>query len=147
MEMKVTYIANDGTEFEDREECLAYEKSFSEMSEYVQLFDCEFKPIEWNPENYERMWNYTYYIVIEPHREEEVEEWWGKTFCTQLGVSPFGDLDLDWNRWKKNDHGDEPTILAYSFNDNNSDEWIILNELYTEVLRTIKGLDLVDALS
>jgi hypothetical protein len=106
MEMKVTYIANDGTEFENKEECLAYEKSFSEMSEFVQFFDQNFLPVEWNPNDYERMWNRIYYIVIEPHREKEVEEWWGKTFCTMLGVSPFGDLECDWSYWLKTDHGD-----------------------------------------
>ena len=145
MEMKVTYIACDGTEFEDREECLAYEGSLSKMSEYIQLFDREYNPIEWNPENYERMWNYTYFIVIEPHREEEAEEWWNKTFCATLGVSPFGDLDLDWKRWKKHDHGDEPTVLAYDFCGN--DDWIIFNEFHNEVKETLRGLDLVDALS
>lgn len=145
MKMKVTYIANDGTEFEDREECLAYEKSFSEMNEFVQFFDQNFLPVEWNPDDYDRMWNHIYYIVIEPHREAEVEEWWGKTFCAMLGVSPFGDLDYDWRHWSKTDHGDEPTVLAYNFD--GGDDWMILNEIYSKVRNTIKSLDLVDALS
>lgn len=145
MKTKVTYIANDGTEFENKEECLAYEKSFSEMSEFVQFFDQNFLPIKWNPDDYEYMWNHIYYIVIEPHREKEVEEWWGNTFCAMLGVSPFGDLDYDWSYWLKTDHGDEPTILAYDFNDD--DNWIILNEIYSKIRNTIKDLDLVDALS
>lgn len=145
MEMKVTYIAADGTEFEDREECLAYEKSFSEMNEFVQFFDQDFRPVEWNPDDYERMWNRIYYIVIEPRREAEVEEWWNKTFCVMLGVSPFSDLDCDWSRWLKTDHGDDPTVLAYDFN--SDDSWVILNEIYSKVRNTIKRLDLVDALS
>ena len=145
MEIKTTYIANDGTEFETEAECLAYEETLSQMSEYVQLFDRDFSPVEWNPENYDGMWNHTYYIVIEPHREEEVEEWWNNTFCAQLGVSPFSDLDHDWKQWKKGDHGDEPTILAYEFC-NNSD-WCILNEVYAEMKDVVRGLDLVDALS
>ena len=145
MKTKVTYIANDGTEFENEEECLVYEKSFSEMNEFVQFFDQNFLPVEWNPENYDSMWNHTYYIVIEPHREAEVEEWWDKTFSTQLGVSPFSELDHEWKRWKKDDHGDEPTILAYEFC--NSDDWCILNEVYAEMKDVVRGLDLVDALS
>jgi hypothetical protein len=144
MEMKVTYIANDGTEFENREECLAHEKSFSEMSEFIQFFDQNFLPVEWNPDNYERMWNRIYYIVIEPHREEEAEEWWSNTFYAQLGVSPFSELD-DWSYWLRTGHGDEPTIIAYDFNDD--DDWVILNEIYSKVHNTVKSLDLVDALS
>lgn len=145
MEIKTTYIANDGTEFETEAECLAYEETLSQMSEYVQLFDRDFSPVEWNPENYDGMWNHTYYIVIEPHREEEVEEWWNNTFCAQLGVSPFSELEHDWKQWKKNNYGDEPTILAFDFASNNS--WLVFNEVYSEVKDVVRGLDLVDALS
>lgn len=145
MEMKVTYVANDGTEFENEEECLAYEKSFSEMSEFVQFFDQDFSSVEWNPEDYDRMWNYIFYIVIEPHREKEVEDWWNKTFYNMLGVSPFYELDYDWRHWLKSNHGDEPTILVYNFNGNQV--WEIFNEIYTKINETVKRLDLVDALS
>lgn len=145
MKTKVTYIANDGTEFENKEECIAYENSFSKMSEFVQFFDQNFLPIKWNPDDYEYMWNHLYYIVIEPHREEEVEEWWSNTFYAQLGVSPFSGLDCDWSYWLRTDHGDEPTILAYDFNDD--DDWVILNKIYSKVRNAIKDLDLVDALS
>ena len=145
MEMKVTYIANDGTEFENREKCLAYEKSFSEMSEFVQLFDHNFLPIEWNPDDYDRMWNNIYYIVIEPHREAKAEQWWSQTFGTMLGVSPFEDIGCSWSYWLRTDHGDEPTILAYDFN--NDDDWVLLNDIYSNVRNVVKSLDLVDALS
>ena len=143
---KTIYVANDGTEFETEDECLQYESSLTAMSEFVQFYDHNFQPIEWNPENYESMWDHLHYIVIEPHREAEVEEWWGKTFCTMLGVSPFGDLECDWSCWLKVDHGDEPTILAYDFDGGNSD-WVILNEIYSKARNIIKSLNLVDALS
>lgn len=145
MKMKVTYIANDGTEFEDRKECLAYEKSFSEMSDFIQLYDRDGKPIEWNPNNYDDMWNHLYYIVIEPHREEEAEEWWTNSFGAMLNVDPFYEMDNDWKAWKHHDHGDEPTVLVFDFGGN--DSWIIFNEVYDEVKGIIHGLDLVDALS
>lgn len=145
MEMKVTYIANDGTEFESKEECLAHEKSFSEMSEFIQFFDHNFIPIEWNPEDYERMWNNVYYIVIEPHREEEAEEWWANSFGVMLGVNPFSEMDNDWRAWLCHYHSDEPTVLAFDFGGN--DSWIIFNEVYDEVKGIVRGLDLVDALS
>ena len=145
MEIKTTYIADDGTEFETEAECLAYEETLSQMSEYVQLFNRDFSPVEWNPENYEGMWNHTYYIIIEPHREEEVEEWWHNTFYTQEGVSPFHELNDEWCDWKYHDHGDEPTVLAFDFGGN--DSWIIFNTLYNEAREIVKRLDLVDALS
>lgn len=145
MEMKVTYVANDGTEFEDREECLQHEKSFSEMNEFVQFFDRDFCPVEWNPDDYDRMWNHIYYIVIEPHREEEVEEWWANSFGAMLNVDPFYEMDNDWKAWKHHDHGDEPTVLVFDFEEN--DSWIIFNEVYDEVKGILHGLDLVDALS
>lgn len=145
MKTKVTYIANDGTEFENREECLAHEKSFSKMNKFVQFFDHNFLPIEWNPDDYEYMWNHVYYIIIKPHHEKDVEEWWRNTFYTMLGVSPFDDIASDWSYWLRTDHGDEPTILAYDFN--GDDDWVVLNEVYSKVRNTIKSLDLVDALS
>ena len=145
MEMKVTYIANDGTEFENREECLAYEKSFSEMSDFIQLYNRDGKPIEWNPNNYDDMWNRLYYIIIEPHREEEAEEWWTNSFGAMLNVDPFYEMDNDWKAWKHHDHGDEPTVLVFDFGGNES--WIIFNEVYDEVKGILHGLDLVDALS
>lgn len=145
MKTKVTYIANDGTEFENKEKCCAYENSFSKMSEFVQFFDQNFLPIKWKPNDYEYMWNHIYYIIIELHREEEVEEWWSDTFYAQLSVSPFDNLDCDWSYWLRTDHGDEPTILAYDFN--NDDDWVILNQIYSKVCNIIKKLDLVDALS
>lgn len=145
MEIKTIYIANDGTEFENEDECLQYESSLTAMCEFVQLYDRDFHPIVWNPENYDSMWNRLYYVVIEPRREEEVEEWWQNSFGTMLNVNPFDELDVEWRRWKRLDHGDEPTILAFDFCDN--DDWVILNNIYHETKVITKGLNLVDALS
>ena len=144
MEIKTIYIANDGTEFEDEDECLRYESSFTAMCEFVQLYDNRFNPIEWNPADYEAMWNRLYYIVIEPHREQEVEDWWNDTFNNRIGVSPFGELDNEWHTWKRKGHGDEPAILAFDFDGN--ENWIIFNNIYHEVKKVIKRLNLVDAL-
>lgn len=145
MKMKVTYIAVDGTEFEDREECQMYETSLTTMCEHVRFYDRYFKPIEWNPGNYESMWNHLYYIVIEPHHEQEVEDWWDSTFNNMLGVSPFGEINDEWCDWKYHDHGDEPTVFAFDFGGN--DSWIIFNTFYNEAKEVTKRLDLVDALS
>lgn len=144
MKVKTTYIANDGTEFEDKEECLAYETSLASECDFVQLYDNDRKLIDWNPDDYDGMWNHLYYIVIEPHREEEAEEWWANSFGAMLDVDPFGDMDNDWKAWKYHYHGDEPTVLAFDFAGN--DSWIIFNEVYDEVKGIVRGLDLVDAL-
>lgn len=145
MEIKTTYIANDGTEFEDREECLAYETSLTSECNFIQLYDHDGELIEWNPNNYDDMWNRLYYIIIEPHREEEAEEWWTNSFGAMLNVDPFYEMDNDWKAWKHHDHCDEPTVLVFDFGGN--DSWIIFNEVYDEVKGIVRGLDLVDALS
>ena len=145
MEMKVTFIAIDGTDFEDREDCLQYESSLVTMCEFVKIYDRNFHPIPWNPEDYDSMWNHLYYIVIEPHHEDEAEEWWRNSFGTMLGISnPFDDFNEEWRAWKRHDHGDEPTIVAFDFCGN--DDWIIFNNTYYEAKEVIKGLNLVDAL-
>lgn len=144
MEIKTIYIADDGTEFEDEDECLQYESSLTTECEFVQLYDRDFNPITWNPENYDSMWNRLYYIVIKPHHEEEVEEWWQSSFGMMLNVNPFDDFNAEWYDWKRLDHGDEPTIIAFDFCGNN--DWIILNNVYHEVKAITKGLNLVDAL-
>lgn len=135
---KITYIAFDGEEFESKEACAAHEKSLSDMSEHIRLFDADFSPIEWNPEDYDGMWNNLTYIVIEPHHEEEIEEWWNKTFYEMLGVSPFYELDYEWEAWKRTNHNDEPITLVYGFQGNGY--WEILNNIHTEANKIAKGL-------
>lgn len=135
---KITYIALDGEEFETKEACAAHEESLSKMSEYVRLFAADFSPIEWNPKDYDGMWNNLTYIVIEPHHEEEVEEWWNKTFYEILGVSPFYELGHDWHYWLKYGHSDKPTILALGFR--GSEYWKIFNKIYTETNKIADAL-------
>ena len=136
---KITYIAFDGEEFEEKEDCVAHEKSLSDMSEHVRLFDADFSPIEWNPEDYDGMWDNLTYIVIEPHYEEEVEEWWNDTFYEMLSVSPFYELDRDWKYWLMSNHSNEPTILVLGFNGN--EYWEIFNKIYAETNKIAKGLN------
>lgn len=145
MRTKTIYIAIDDKEFETEEECLEYESALAAECDFVKLYNRYGEPIKWNPDNYDDMWNCLYYIVIEPHREEEAEEWWNKTFGTMLDVSPFDDIASNWSYWLRTDHGDEPTILAYDFN--GDDDWVVLNEVYSKVRNTIISLDLVGALS
>lgn len=144
MKIKTVYIAKDGTEFEEKEECLAHEATLASKCDFIQLYNHDGEPIEWDPDNYSYMWQCLYFIVIEPHREEEAEEWWANSFGAMLSIDPFGELDSDWRAWKRHDHGDEPTILAFDFGGN--DSWTIFNELYTEARDVVKCLGLVDAL-
>lgn len=135
---KITYIAFDGEEFETKEACVAHEESLSKMSEHVRLFAADFSPIEWNPEDYDGMWSNLTYIVIEPHHEEEAEEWWDNTFHEMLGISPFDDLAYGWRQWKKTHHDDKPTILVYDFL--GSGYWEIFNEIYAKVNKIANAL-------
>ena len=82
MEIKTVYIAKDGTEFEEKSECLAHEASLTSECDFIQLYDHNGEPIKWNPDNYDDMWNRLYFIVIEPHREEEAEEI-GRASCRE----------------------------------------------------------------
>ena len=146
MKKKITYIAFDDTEFNSKEECEAYENSMAKANDYIHLYDRYGKRIEWNPNDYDSMWNHLYYIVIEPHKEEEAEKWWEDSFNKMLCIGSLSELtEDDWDNWKHQDHGDEPTILAFDFNYN--DSWIIFNTLYKEVKEVAKRLNLVDALS
>ena len=95
MEIKTVYIAKDGTEFEEKSECLAHEASLTSECDFIQLYDHNGEPIKWNPDNYDDMWNRLYFIVIEPHREEEAEEWWANSFGAMLDVNPFSEMDND----------------------------------------------------
>lgn len=135
---KITYIAFDGEEFESKEACAAHEKSLSETSEHVRLLTADFTPIEWNPEDYDGMWNKLTYIVIEPHYEEEVENWWNDTFYEMLGVSPFYELGHEWEIWKRTHHDNKPTILAFGFG--GAEYWENFNKIYAETNKIAKRL-------
>lgn len=145
MEVKTVYIAKDGTEFEKKSECLAHEATLVSKCNFVQLYNHDGESIEWDPDNYGDMWNRLYFIVIEPHHEEEAEEWWTNSFEAMLGVNPFEEMGNDWEAWKCHYYGNKPTVLAFDFAGN--DSWVIFNEIYDEAKGIVRSLDLVDALS
>lgn len=127
---KITYIAFDGKEFETKETCLAHEENLPKMNKHVQLLDADFSPIEWTPGDYERMWDELVYIVIDPHHEEEAEEWWNNSFCKELGVSPFREFYSEWKLWKKTSHDDKHVVLVYGLLNSG---WEIFNNVHAKV--------------
>lgn len=135
---KITYIAIDGEEFETKEACIAHEESLPKMNEHVQLLDRDLIPIRWTPENYESMWDNLTYIIIEPHREEEAENWWNETFYEKLGVSPFNDINYEWKLWKRTSHDNKPVVLIYDFQD--CGYWEIFNNIYSKVNKIANAL-------
>lgn len=61
MRIEITYYAIDDTEFDDKAECEAYEKSLESRFDSVQFFDDECKPI---PNTFDRIESDSFYIRI-----------------------------------------------------------------------------------
>lgn len=63
---KITYIAYDGTEFANEDECLEYEdeKYFAEFKDHVHLFDGERCPMPFSYGNFEDC----FYILIDDEK-------------------------------------------------------------------------------
>ena len=59
---RITYIADDGTEFDDEDECLAYEAelNFGAFKDHVFLFNSVRSPLSFSLDNFEA----SYYVVI-----------------------------------------------------------------------------------
>lgn len=48
MKIVTTYIANDGTEFSDKSDCLRHEAAYSALKKGLLLLDEELKPMQWD---------------------------------------------------------------------------------------------------
>lgn len=48
MKIVTTYIANDGTEFSEKADCLRHEAAYSALKKGLLLLDEELKPIQWD---------------------------------------------------------------------------------------------------
>lgn len=82
MTEKIMYVANDGEEFETKEECEQYEHRFDKAKSIV-FFDGEFKNL-WEDENMEHKFENTYYMFIS--NAEEAKEFF-HTFGYEIGMS------------------------------------------------------------
>lgn len=139
---KTVYVAFDGEEFEDEQECLAYEKKAEAPPDFIQLFDENYHPVEWRPDNFDRMWEKMYIVIVAPGHDAEARQWFHDTFYEASGCTPFFDLYM-WDDWC-DQHGDEPTVIIYDYED--CGEWTIFNLRYHNAKETARRLDLVDAL-
>lgn len=48
MKIVTTYIANDGTEFSEKADCLRHEAAYSALKKGLLMLDEELKPIQWD---------------------------------------------------------------------------------------------------
>lgn len=111
MEKKITYVANDGEEFEDEKECLAHERCLQvgAFGDHLRLWDEDMKPLDPAEEN---ALDDAYFIYADtPEVREFVNEHFEGLF-QEIG-------------WSAN-------FVGY-INDN----WYDLEELYNMVLKTI----------
>ena len=47
MKEKILYVADDGSEFTNKEECECYEKLSTIAEEHIHAYDADFKPVKW----------------------------------------------------------------------------------------------------
>ena len=121
------YVANDGTEFEDEQECLAYEtaKTAKTLKGKVALLGADFKVI---PLNILEEWDRAYFIFVKDvsalHELRDVWDW------DLTGLYPPDFLN-----------GDTAGLFAY---DGDDDEWYhmgarlqILQNIVDKVMRVV----------
>ena len=121
------YVANDGTEFEDEQECLAYEtaKTAKTLKGKVALLGADFKVI---PLNILEEWDRAYFIFVKDvsalHELRDVWDW------DLTGLYPPDFLN-----------GDTAGLFAY---DGDDDEWYhmgarlqVLQNIVDKVMRVV----------
>ena len=127
---KVIYIADDGTEFENEDDCHEYEmtQDLLPLFEKVQMWDCCEDPIP-TPTNWEEIEN----ALDEMHfvRGSGVEELWDAIYSADLEHQM-----LDYNSFcREAGNATDSDLLMF---DNEVDCWINVNALFEEYRRILK---------
>ena len=127
---KVIYIADDGTEFENEDDCHEYEmtQDLLPLFEKVQMWDCCEDPIP-TPTNWEEIEN----ALDEMHfvRGSGVEELWDAIYSADLEHQM-----LDYNSFcREAGNATDADLLMF---DNEVDCWINVNALFEEYRRILK---------
>ena len=131
MTEKVTYIADDGTEFDYEDECRDYEmaQEILPLFENVQMWDCCEKPIP-TPTDWEEIENALgelYYI-----RGSGIEELWDAIYNADLENQM---LSYETFRTEVNS-ASETDLLMF---DSDADCWVNVNYLFNEYRRILKN--------
>ena len=131
MTEKITYIADDGTEFDYEDECRDYEmaQEILPLFEDVQMWDCCEKPIP-TPTDWEEIKN----ALEELHyiRGSGVEELWDAIYNADLETQM---VSYETFRREVNS-ASETDLLMF---DSDMDEWVNVNYLFDEYRRILKN--------
>lgn len=131
MTEKITYIADDGTEFDYEDECRDYEmaQEILPLFENVQMWDCCEKPIP-TPTDWEEIEN----ALEELHyiRGSGVEELWNAIYNADLESQM-----LSYETFRREvESADATDLLMF---DSDMDEWVNVNYLFDEYRRILKN--------
>ena len=131
MTEKITYIADDGTEFDYEDECRDYEmaQEILPLFENVQMWDCCEKPIPtptcW--EEIETALEELHYI-----RGSGVEELWDAIYNADLENQM-----LDYESFRSEvESADATDLLMF---DGDADRWVNVNYLFDEYRKILKN--------
>ena len=131
MTEKVTYIADDGTEFDYEDECRDYEmaQEILPLFENVQMWDCCEKPIP-TP----TCWEEIETALEELHfiRGSDIEELWYAIHDADLETQM---VSYETFRREVNS-ASETDLLMF---DSDMDEWVNVNYLFDEYRRILKN--------
>lgn len=130
---KVTYIADDGTEFDYEDECRDYEmaQEILPLFENVQMWDCCEKPIP-TP----TCWDEIKTALDELHfiRGSGVEELWDAIYNADME-----NLMLDYESFRSEvSTASENDLLMF---DGEADCWVNVNYLFDEYRRILKNFN------
>ena len=128
---RISYIADDGTEFEYEDECREYEtaQELLPLFENVQMWDCCEKPIP-TPTDWEEIEN----ALEELHyiRGSGVEELWDAIYNANMEH-----MMLDYESFRNEvESAHETDLLMF---DGNADCWVNVNYLFDEYRKILKS--------
>ena len=96
MEVVKTYIAFDGTEFDEEEDCVDYEKSMSDASEACWFFNGKRELIK-NPTG-EEMTSYAMFIIVKnAEKAKELFRWLCEMYGMETPRTIYDGAVLHWD--------------------------------------------------
>ena len=115
MEKIVKYVAFDGTEFDDEDECVDYEleTKAKEYTEYFALYDHDRKPIKFSADD--RVLDHTTYIIVKDEKAISfLDDWMNYYGCLRtigkstdrenivncVGLWMWDDKEDVWVHWE-----------------------------------------------
>lgn len=139
----IKFIADDGTEFDTREECLNHEAEQSDLMSCVIFKDENGKTIPYDCENAEQTYQDAFYIIFDHRNMDKVRYFFDKVFDSWLGFNPLYDF-FRYSDVETYQYGSAEPVVVYF--DDGTDEWRLLNEDYRNIKKHLKTCGEYDAL-